>query len=67
MKPKIKFDYIFQVCGFINIDSKKKYDIIHEVIEIFECLQSGGDIKSFAVKKDGDEYDSIEFVINIIN
>ena len=64
MKRKIKFNYIFEVCGLINVEAKKKCEVIQEVIGIFECLQSGGDIQSFVVKKDGDEYDCIKFILN---
>ena len=64
MKRKIKFNYIFEVCGLINVDAKKKCEVIQEVIDIFECLQSGGDIQSFIVKRDGDEYDCIKFILN---
>ena len=61
MTPVIKFEYVFQVCGLTGADSKKKCQVIHEVIEIFEYLVSGGDIISFNIKKDGDKYQSIEF------
>lgn len=61
MKPVIKFDYVFQVCGLVNSDYEQKYEVIHEAIEIFEYLQSGGDIISFNVNKEGNEYVSIEF------
>lgn len=64
MKRKIKFNYVFEVCGLKNVDAEKKCEVIHEVIEIFECLKNGEDIKSFIVKKDGDEYDCIEFILN---
>lgn len=57
----IAFDYVFKVCGFMNADSKKKCKVIHEVIEIFEDLMSNGDIISFTIRKDGDNYQAIEF------
>ena len=50
----------------VNVEAKKKCEVIQEVIDIFECLQSGGDIQSFIVKKDGDEYDCIKFILNQI-
>ena len=61
MEPIIAFDYVFKVCGFMNADSKKKCEVIHEVIEIFEELVSSGDIKSFIVNRDGDKCVSVEF------
>ena len=62
-KPIIEFDYVFKVCGFMNADSKKKCEVIQEVIEVFECLVSGGDIKSFIVNRSGDKYISVEFTL----
>ena len=64
MEPIIAFDYVFKVCGFMNADSKKKWQVIQEVIEIFEELVSSGDIKSFIVNRDGDKYYSVEFVLS---
>ena len=61
MEPIIAFDYVFKVCGFMNADSKNKCKVIHEVIEIFEDLMSNGDIVSFTIRKDGDNYQAIEF------
>ena len=66
MEPIIAFDYVFKVCGFMNADSKKKSKVIHEVIGIFEDLLSGGDIISFTIRKDGDEYQAIEFKVRQI-
>jgi len=64
MEPIIAFDYVFKVCGFMNADSKKKCKVIHEVIEIFEDLMSNGDIISFTIRKDGDNYQAIEFTFS---
>ena len=64
IEPIIAFDYVFKVCGFMNADSKKKCEVIHEVIEVFEELVSSGDIKSFIVNRDGDKYNSVEFVLS---
>ena len=61
MKPIIKFDYIFQVCGLMDADYEQKYKVICEAVEIFEYLQSGDDITSFTVNKEGNEYISIKF------
>ena len=63
LKPIIRFDYVFQVCGLMNADSKKKYEVIQEVIEIFNYLVSGGDIKSFIVDKDDDKWGSVKFTL----
>ena len=43
---------------------KKKYQAIHEVIEIFNYLATGGDILSFTIKKDGNDYQAIEFIFS---
>lgn len=64
LKPTIKFEYIFQVCGLMNATSKEKYQAIHEVIEIFNYLANGSDILSFSVKKDGNDYQAIEFIFS---
>ena len=64
LKPTIKFEYIFQVCGLMNATSKEKYQSIHEVIEIFNYLANGSDILSFSVKKDGNDYQAIEFIFS---
>ena len=64
LKPTIKFEYIFQVCGLMNATSKEKYQAIHEVIEIFNYLANGSDILSFIVKKDGNDYQAIEFTFS---
>lgn len=60
----IKFDYVFQVCGLMDADPKKKFEVIQEIIEIFEYLVLGGDIKSFIVNKDDDKCDSVEFMLS---
>lgn len=67
IEPIIAFDYVFEVCGFINADSKKKCRVIHEVIEIFEELVSSGDIISFTIRKDGDKYQAVEFKLRQIS
>ena len=63
MEPIIAFDYVFKVCGFMNSNSKKKCKVIHEIIEIFEDLMSNGDIISFTIRKEGDKYQAIEFIL----
>lgn len=61
LKPIIRFDYVLQICGLMDATPKKKYQAIHEVIEIFNYLATGGDILSFTIKKDGNDYQAIEF------
>ena len=62
--PVITFEDVFKKCGFIDANFKKKFQVIHEVIEIFKYLVSGNDIKSFIVNKDSNEYVSIEFSLS---
>lgn len=62
MTPIITFKDIYQKCGLVDADYKIKHKVVHEVIEIFRYLKSGGDIQSFEVKKEGNEYQGIEFI-----
>ena len=64
LKPIIRFDYVLQICGLMDATPKRKYQAIHEVIEIFNYLATGGDILSFTIKKDGNDYQAIEFIFS---
>lgn len=64
LKPIIRFDYVLQICGLMDATPKKKCQAIHEVIEIFNYLATGGDILSFTIKKDGNDYQAIEFIFS---
>lgn len=61
LTPVITFEDVFKKCGFIDANFKKKFQVIHEVTEIFQYFKAGGDIKSFIVNKGGNEYVSVEF------
>ena len=61
LKPRIRFEDVFQKCNLSNATKKQKYLARSAIVEIFHFLKEGKDITSFTIQKEGNKIEAVDF------